>query len=161
METFFIRDVPPHDLRREAERALAELRAVVGDAADVLEVGSTAVAGVIGKGDIDLLVRCDAADFARVRALLDAAFARDEQQLSNDVYQGYRVASRHDVAIQFTVRGGPHDLFTDFVDALRGDSDLVERYNALKRAHHGKPMNEYREAKSAFIAAVLARGGND
>ena len=155
-ERFEVRDLPADQLAREREAAIEGERAVV-PWADVREVGSTAVEGVIGKGDIDLLVRVVEARFEEARAALDEAFERNANQLSNAVYQGYHVPSPLDVAIQLTVRDGPYDDFVPFLEALAADPALIERYNALKRAWHGRPMDAYREAKSAFIREVLER----
>lgn len=152
-ERFLLQLAPP-DLAEERDRILAAVRSVAPQA-EVLEVGSTAIAGVIGKQDLDLLVRVVPAEFVRTRALLDSAFARDAQQLSNDRYQGYRVASSVDAALQLTVRGCEYDRFTLFLDALREDPALVRAYNALKRRWHGRPMADYRAAKAAFIESVL------
>ena len=146
---------PPPGLARERERVIAAVRAVAPHA-ELFEVGSTAIEGVVGKQDIDLLVRVAPEDFERTRALLDGAFERDAQQLSNEMYQGYRVASPLDVALQFTVRGCQYDRFLPFLEALRDNPETIEAYNALKRCWDGRPMSEYRAAKSAFIGAVLA-----
>ncbi len=48
-----------------------------------------------------------------------------------------------------------------FRDALRGDTDLVEAYAALKRelaARHGADREAYTAAKADFIRAALERG---
>ena len=96
------------------------------------------------------------ARFIDLALRLDAAFERNEDQLSNAIYQGYHVRSELDVAIQLTVAGGPYDDFVPFLDALANDPTLVRRYNELKRAWDGRPMDDYRSAKSAFIREVLA-----
>jgi len=156
-ETFHLRAPDPR-LGAERTRTLALVRAAVGAEAEVLEVGSTAVTGVIGKGDIDWLVRAPAGRFAEVRARLDVAFARNPDQLSTDIYQGYLVDSPLDVAIQCTVRGGPFDDFEPFLVALRTDPALITAYNALKRRFDGRSMDDYRAAKRAFIEDVLGGG---
>jgi GrpB-like predicted nucleotidyltransferase (UPF0157 family) len=155
MSDVFRLQPPPPDLPRERDRAIAAVRAVAPHA-EVFEVGSTAIEGVVGKQDIDLLVRVALEDFERTRALLDGAFERDAQQLSNELYQGYRVASPLDVALQFTVRGCRYDRFLLFIEALRDNPERIEAYNALKRRWHGQSMREYRVEKSAFIESVLA-----
>lgn len=157
-ERFVLREVLPAVLEREREAALTTLRDALPHWAEIREVGSTAVDGVIGKGDIDVLVRVPRERFDEARACLDAALPRNENQLSNAIYQGYRVPSPHDVAVQLTVAGGPYDDFDRFLDALRADPVLVERYNALKRAHDGGPMDVYRAAKGEFIEAALRSG---
>jgi GrpB-like predicted nucleotidyltransferase (UPF0157 family) len=154
-ERFALRVLAAGELAHARDTALEPLRAALPAWADVLEVGSTAVAGVIGKGDIDLLVRVPPERFDEARAIVDSLCARNPDQLSNDQYQGYLVPSALDVAVQLTVRDGPYDHFLAFLDALRASPERVERYNALKREWHGEPMDDYRRAKSAFIAEVL------
>lgn len=153
-ERFLIAEIDPARLRAEAQRAI-DLVQGAAPWAEVFEVGSTAFPGVIGKGDIDLLARAPQADFGRTRRALDAALDRNPDQLSNARYQGYRVASALDVAVQLTVTGGPYDDFEPFLAALRADPAEVAAYNALKRRWHGQPMDAYRQAKRAFIGRVL------
>lgn len=155
VERFFLRDIPRQTLDAEAEPVLAALRAALPAWARVAEVGSTAVPGVIGKGDIDLLVLVPPEHFEAARAAIDALYPRNPRQLSNATYQGYTVHSPLDVAIQLTVAGGAHDFFDAFLDRLRGSPALVEAYNALKRRFDGEPMDDYRAAKAAFIEAAL------
>ena len=153
-ERFHLCTPDPALLAAERDRVLALLRALL-PGIPCLEIGSTAVPGVIGKGDIDLLVRAPAAQLEAVRACLDGVLARNPAQLSNAQYQGYRVDSPLDVAVQLTVAGGPYDDFLPFLEALRADPALVAAYNALKRAWDGRPMDDYRAAKSKFIEEVL------
>src|SRR5688500_5164049 len=122
---FSLRIVDPSELARARDAAIAPLRAALPGWAAVLEVGSTAVEGVIGKGDIDLLVRVPRERFEEARAIVDQLFARNPDQLSNEQYQGYLVPSDLDVAVQLTVRDGPYDSFVAFLDALRATPELV------------------------------------
>lgn len=154
-DRFMLRDIPRARLDRECRRVLARLQDALPEGAEALEVGSTAVEGVIGKGDIDVLVRVPAPAFDEARARIDALFPRNPEQLSNEIYQGYLVPSELDVAIQLTVKGGAYDDFVPFLELLRASPELVGRYNALKRAHDGGPMDRYREEKAAFIRAAL------
>jgi len=123
----------------------------------IMEVGSTAIVGVVGKQDIDFVVRVPESAFADARRALDTHFERNPNQLSNTEYQGYYVDSPLDVAVQLIVAGGPYDHFERFLEALRSNPELVKAYNALKRKWEGKPMNEYRRAKRDFIESVLAK----
>jgi GrpB-like predicted nucleotidyltransferase (UPF0157 family) len=150
---FLIRPEPV-GLRDEVARVVAQIRAILPDA-DVHEVGSTAIPALPGKQDIDLLVRVTEAEFSSACRALDQHFPRNEHQFSSHDYQGYTVPSVFDVAIQATVRDGPHDTFLDFLDALRRDDALIARYAELKRSWHGRPMAEYRLAKARFIESVL------
>jgi GrpB-like predicted nucleotidyltransferase (UPF0157 family) len=60
------------------------------------------------------------------------------------------------LGIQLTVMGGAIDVFHHFVEALRGNSDLVRHYNEIKLSCSGQPMADYRAAKDIFIGRVLA-----
>ncbi|MFO0557575.1 MAG: GrpB family protein [Polyangiales bacterium] len=156
MQRFEIRPIDAALFAAERERLFAKLALALATLdADVREVGSTAVEGVIGKGDLDVLVRVPAARFEAARSALDAVIDRNPDQLSNEAYQGYRVASELDVAVQLTVLGGPYDDFVPFLDRLREDRSLRDAYNALKREWDGRDMTGYREAKRAFIEGGL------
>jgi GrpB-like predicted nucleotidyltransferase (UPF0157 family) len=149
-ERFHLQEADPALLATERARVRVLLEGAL-PWAEVHEVGSTAVDGLLGKQDLDWLVRVPAERFAEARRALDRALPRHPDQLSNAQYQGYRVPAPMDVAVQLTVAGGPHDDFLSFLDALRRDPALRERYNALKREFDGALMEQYRQAKGAFV----------
>ncbi len=154
-EVFRIIEIEQELLEKERAKAIS-LISIAVPAKYIFEVGSTAVDGLIGKEDLDFLVRVPATEFKSSRAALDACFARNPEQMSNDEYQGYKIASDHDVAIQLTVEGGPYDTFLKFMDQLRERPDLRRAYNELKRRFDGHAMSEYRDAKRDFVEGVLA-----
>ena len=155
---FAIVDIEPSLLRRERERTRSLLAPVVPP--ELLhEVGSTAMPGVIGKQDLDFLVRVPRAAFTGYRDKLDLLLTRNPDQLSNEVYQGYTIESELDVAVQLTVADGPHDTFLEFRELLRSDAALVNEYNDLKRQFDGQPMDAYRKAKGSFIERTLRNEG--
>jgi GrpB-like predicted nucleotidyltransferase (UPF0157 family) len=144
----------PDGLEQATRETLEQVRSAA-PFAEVFEVGSTAVPGVLGKGDLDFLVRTPAPQFPRLLAALDRRFARNPGQFSSPIYQGYVLPGPLDIALQCTVTGGPHDDFLPFLAALRTDPNLVRAYNELKRQFDGQPMDVYRTAKAAFIEGVL------
>ena len=155
-DTFRI--VSHEPLRLERERA--RLFAVVRDATPVgslLEVGSTAVEGVVGKEDIDFALVAPPHQFGVARADLDRRFERDLQQISNSEYQAYRIPSIFDAAIQLFVAGSQYDTFQSFLTHLRKSPSLRRAYNDLKSEWNGRPMQDYRAAKRRFIEAALRR----
>jgi len=163
-ERFELQEPDPGLLASERDRVIGLIRAQL-PGVDVHEVGSTCVPGVIGKGDIDLLVRVPPHQFEAARQSLDALFCRNAKQLSDAMYQGYVVPAPIDVAVQLTVEGGPYDDFDRFIRALRSSPDRVRAYNDLKRQWSGRDMEGYRRAKASFIEATLAEvraeeGGN-
>ncbi len=105
IEIFEIKNLSPDLLQRETARAMALIRGII-PAGEAHEVGSTAIPGMIGKQDIDILVRVPAAAFPAARQVLDSALARDPLQLSTSDYQGYRVESPLDVAVQLRLANG-------------------------------------------------------
>lgn len=151
---FHLSDMNLTRLNAEKARVLDSLGALVSPEY-THEVGSTAVLGVIGKQDLDFLVRVPFNDFIETRNTLDKVFSRNPEQLSNEQYQGYHVESPMDVAIQLTTIDGPYDNFLEFLNALRDCDDLKQEYNALKLKFNGAPMTEYRCAKQMFIERVL------
>jgi GrpB-like predicted nucleotidyltransferase (UPF0157 family) len=156
-ELFHIRDCDLTKLRRESERVQRLIRNIV-PGASVMEVGATAVDGLIGKQDIDFVVRVPADDFPTTREALDAAFSRNNNQLSDDKFQGYLVPSEFEVAIQLTISDGPYDVFEKFLNLLRSRADLRTAYNNLKKDWNGRPMDAYRRAKAEFILSALKEG---
>jgi len=142
-------------LRRERVRIVRWLREWLPDA-EVREVGSTAVPGVIGKQDLDFAVKVTADKFEEARTTLDKHFARNPDQLSDDCIPGYKVASSVDLALQLIVRDSAYDMFDAFLGLLRQDAVLRADYNQLKRQWDGQPMQAYRQAKAAFIARALS-----
>ena len=120
------------------------------------EVGSSAVDGVIGKGDLDFALAVPKPQFQTVIAALDRQFKRNFNQFSSTEFQGYSVDSDIDIAIQVFIKGGSFDNFNRFRDMLRADLVLKQSYNNLKRAWNGRDMQEYRGAKAKFIEMALS-----
>ncbi len=156
---------PDHAQAREAAERLfqqveAELRGLLPASADIRHVGATAVPGCLTKGDLDIVVRIAAEDFVAADAALAGRFARNMGSKRTDSFSSFEdgAASPH-LGIQLTVVGGEDDSFHLFAEALRREPELVARYNALKQAFVGEPMQVYRSAKSAFVKEVLSRFG--
>jgi GrpB-like predicted nucleotidyltransferase (UPF0157 family) len=153
----------------EVARRLIALIATRWPGTPAEHVGSSAVAGLAGKGIIDLLLPADPVDLPTItQALLElgfqhqspAAFPASRPMLWGAFRHGptdYRVhvhvvpASSPEVA---ALRG--------FRDALRADPILRRRYAALKRAIvAGGPVDPvvFTKAKHDWIVAALAQLG--
>ena len=157
-DTFRIRQIDGSELERERERVLYLIHQAI-PLACVAEVGSTAIEGLIGKQDLDFVVRVPSNSFEETRNTLDSTFPRNDEQLSNAEYQGYVIPSQLDVAIQLIVAGGKYDNFEKFLLRLSASPSLKRAYNELKVMWDGRPMREYRVAKQQFIDSVLS--GNE
>lgn len=119
-------------------------------------MGATAIEGCETKGDLDILIRVRDDDFLTARAYLDRTHKANDgwerrPGFSAFLAPGYAL----EVGVQLVTLDDPLDRFTDFRDALIADRALLARYNALKRAYRGRPMAQYREAKSDFVRMVL------
>lgn len=149
-----------HQAREAAERLFASMQvqlvAVLPATCEVLHIGATAVPGCLTKGDLDIVVRVKREDFEAAEAALAARFARNSGSIQTEAFAAFEdEACTPHLGIQLTVKGGELDIFHRFVAALRADPALVSRYNALKIAHDGQPMDDYRAAKDAFVTNVL------
>jgi GrpB-like predicted nucleotidyltransferase (UPF0157 family) len=137
-----------------------ELAGLLPCAADVRHIGSTAIPGCLTKGDLDIVVRVGERDFAAAEQALEGRFARNLGSDRSAYFAAFEDggATPH-LGIQLVVIGSACDDFHPFSAALRADPALVVEYNRLKQARHGKPMDDYRRAKDAFITRVLDRAG--
>ena len=154
-DIFELREPPVDALERAREKWLPRLEACL-PFAEIMEIGSTAVAGVIGKQDLDFLARVRREDFSLARERLEEVLERHPRQVCDETLQAYRLPRDDvDIVLRLAVVGGPHDLFHLFVERLRDDPRLRTAYNRLKGKWNGKTMRDYRAAKSDFVAKAL------
>ena len=166
----------PHDIlllmpdagvaQLEAERAFSALLTVLTPilpaTADVSHVGATSIPGCVTKGDLDVVIRVQAADFAAAEAALARRFRRNSGSIRTGDFTAFEAPDRvPQLGIQLTTIGGTFDIFHLFAEALRTDPDRLHRYNDLKRAFQGRPMDSYRSAKAAFIDETLRALSDD
>lgn len=146
--------------RDAAERLFAvvkqQLIAVLPKTSEFLHIGATSVPGCLTKGDLDIVVRVEREDFQATEAALAARYARNSGSVRTNEFAAFEdSACMPHLGIQLTVKGGEFDVFHRFAAALRADPALVRRYNELKRAYDGQPMDRYRAAKDAFVRDAL------
>jgi GrpB-like predicted nucleotidyltransferase (UPF0157 family) len=154
-EIFQLRDPPLQALAEAREIWLPRLEAAL-PYAEILEIGSTAVAGLIGKQNLDFLARVRREDFARALRVLDEALARCPRQAADEALQAYRLPGGElDIALRLATVGAPCDGFHLFLEALRADAQLRAAYNRLKIQWNGKKMRGYCAAKALFVAKAL------
>ena len=146
---------------REAER----IRGALGDRVLLLEhVGSTSVPGLVAKPRIDILLAvADSADEpAYVPALERAGYA---VRIREPDWHEHRLLRGPDTAINlhvFAADSSEIERTIGFRDRLRDHPDERERYAAAKRelaARHWHLMQDYADAKTDVIAAILGRAG--
>ena len=142
-----------------ADTVAARLRSLLGDHVEIHHVGATAVPGCLTKGDVDIVVRADAANFAALRERLDAHYEQNLGSPRDATFASYTDESQgFPLGIQLVARGSEHDNFHQFTQRLRQSGTLLAAYNALKRAYIGADMETYRAAKADFISRALSAG---
>jgi GrpB-like predicted nucleotidyltransferase (UPF0157 family) len=149
----------------EVARHLIALIATRWPATPAEHIGSSAVAGLAGKGIIDLLL---AAEPARISAITEALFGLGFQPQVPAAFPPNRPmlwgtfrhgSTEYRVHVHVVPAGSPEvAALRGFRDALRADPRLRRRYAALKRAivRYG-PVDPvaFTKAKHDWIAATL------
>lgn len=139
------------------ERIAPEITALVPSAI-VEHVGATSVPGCLTKGDLDIAVRVPADAFVTAERALATRFERNTGSDRTDTFSSFADdASDPPLGVQLCVIGSPDDMFHVLRDALRADPAIARAYNELKATFDGRPMDEYRAAKTAWIEQILAR----
>jgi GrpB-like predicted nucleotidyltransferase (UPF0157 family) len=122
----------------------------------VEHIGSTAIRGVLTKGDIDLYVEVPAINHADTIATLETMGFRIKADTHRDdelcMLESISVSG---LAIQVVTCGSKYEFFLTFRDRLNANPALVEQYNTLKTDAIYFSDDKYRIAKSQFINKVL------
>ncbi len=127
---------------------------------EIHHVGSTAVAGALTKGDLDILVLVPAEVFPRAEALLAERLDRNAPNWHSEVFSSFKDdTSDPPLGVQLAVRGSGSEHFLQFRDLLASEPGTLAEYNALKKQFEGGDMNAYRERKGGFVERLLAARG--
>jgi GrpB-like predicted nucleotidyltransferase (UPF0157 family) len=156
-ELFRLADMDRALMSWERKRLGLRLRRIVRST-EFVEVGSSAIEGVVGKQDIDFVVCAARKHFNLLRRKLDQHFERNLNQFFSNSFQSYVVPGRIEISIQLLCKQHDHEHFVAFKAMLQKSALLRFRYNCLKRRWDGRPMNSYRKSKREFIEEAL-RGG--
>jgi GrpB-like predicted nucleotidyltransferase (UPF0157 family) len=134
-------------------RRAAELRALL-PAARVEHIGSTAVPGSLTKGDLDLCVVVEDAEFDAAARTLSERLAIHQPENWSPTLASFTAPSEDgiDIGVQLVPAGSRDErLFIGWRDRLRADPELRTRYDELKLRHGGDGMDVYRDAKERLI----------
>jgi GrpB-like predicted nucleotidyltransferase (UPF0157 family) len=150
---------PDWPARFELERE--RIRRALGPFARRIEhVGSTAVPGLAAKPIVDLAVGVDDPPDESIRAAMEAAGY--ELRVDEPGHRMFRTPER-DVQVHVWPDSDPEiDRHLCFRDRLREDSEDRVAYAQLKlelAAREWEDVNEYAQAKSDLIDAIIARAG--
>ena len=168
-----VRISPEAEIRAAGQAAFVDHRRRVLEMlsdAEVEHVASTAILGALTKGDLDLLVRVEADDFAVAVAGLLGLYAIDQAENWTPTFASFTDAQAADplVRVQLAVAGSADDaLFGRFRDALAGDPALLAECNALKLENDGEDYERYPTSRpsssnvcSKRLAGARADGGS-
>lgn len=155
-----MRILPPQDYQPQANQIFHALAAQISAAlptATIEHIGSSAVPGLLSKGDLDVYVAVEPVDFAYATAALEGlGFQIKEDSLRTEslcpfVVEGHPL----DVGVQLVARGSRFEFFLTLRDLLIADASVREAYNQLKQGSGDLDPHRYRAVKSAFIERVL------
>lgn len=161
--TVAIVDYDPEWPRRFQRRA-AELRAILGDRARLVEhIGSTSVPGLAAKPIVDIVVGVDDPDN-------EEAYVPDLEAAGYDLRvrePQHRCFRTGDPDEPVNLHCYPPDhvevrKYLTFRDRLRASAEDLRRYEAAKRElaqREWRDINYYAEAKGPVIDEILARAG--
>jgi GrpB-like predicted nucleotidyltransferase (UPF0157 family) len=148
--------VPSELLMQAAAAVFAEHQRRIGSRLPDVEIrhtGGTSIPGVLTSGDVDLQVRTDRVSFPAAREALSELYEPHVPQAWHREGAFFTSpGSRPPVELALTVIGTLDDLHHgDAWRLIAADPTLIERYNALKRAHEGGRVEAYQAAKRAFF----------
>jgi GrpB-like predicted nucleotidyltransferase (UPF0157 family) len=126
--------------------------------ARVEHVGSTAVPGSLTKGDLDICVIVEGAEFERASSVLAESFEIHQPENWSGTLASFTAPSEAgiDVGVQLALAGSADELhFVGWRDRLRADPGLRARYDELKRRHQDDGIDAYRVAKERLILASV------
>ena len=156
-----LRPVEELDFRYSDEIAMVAQAAFAEHAAQITErlpyvevrhVGGTSVYGLLTAGDVDLQVRVARGKSQHARTVLQEMYAPLYPDAWQETAYFYAPAAEPRVEIALTVMGNVDDLLLiESWDRIAAEPALADAYNALKRAHEGKPPEAYQAAKRDFF----------
>ena len=120
---------------------------------EVHHTGGTSIPGVLTTGDVDLHVRVETRSFELARDALCELYVPFHIDAWHSEGAFFTApGSRPPVEVALTAIGGLDDLHHgEAWHRIAANSDLIDRYNAVKRKHEGGSIDEYLAAKRAFF----------
>ena len=121
--------------------------------ADIQHVGGTSVPDLLTKGDLDINVRVNQADFRDAHGELEKIYDINQPKNWTDTFESFKDDDSFElpVGVQLTQIDSDDDDFVKHRDRLLRDRNLMNRFNRLKMDFEGKDMESYREAKAEFF----------
>jgi GrpB-like predicted nucleotidyltransferase (UPF0157 family) len=127
-------------------------------ASRIEHIGSSAIVGMLSKGDLDIFVGVEAKEFpGAIAAVESLGFRIKTESFRNESLCPFESAAYPlPVGLQLVANRSEFECFITFRDRLSADENLRSTYNHLKRNASSLSGDEYRRLKSTFIEYVLA-----
>lgn len=157
---------PASQLRDVARATLERERARIGPlvpGGDLVLTGASSMPDLLTAGDIDLHLRVPAAEFDLAIERLRGVYAVVLPGIWRDGFATFAVPDADPpIGVALTAIDGEHDRrFRRSWARLAADESARMAYNAIKRAHEGRPESDYLAAKSQFFDALAAEAEAD
>ena len=151
----------PNAYQTSARKLFDELSSAIRralPASRIEHIGSSAIDGMLSKGDLDLFVGVEAQEFpVAIAAVESLGFRIKTESFRNESLCPFESAAYPlPVGLQLVANRSEFECFITFRDRLSADENLRSAYNQLKRNASSLSGDEYRQLKSAFIENVLA-----
>lgn len=153
--------LPTRPAARSAERLFRRERLRIRrriPGAIIQHIGATAIRNLPTKGDLDIVVRVQHADFPQAARALAALYDKNKTSTRTPEFAAFKNDNfSPPLGVQLVVIGSEHDDFDLLRDQLRISPACRRKLARLKRRFAGRPMERYRNAKAAAIAEIAAK----
>jgi GrpB-like predicted nucleotidyltransferase (UPF0157 family) len=136
------------------ERFRKDVHGVVD--AEVHHIGATAMPFGHTKGDVDVNIRVEAAEFPAVVASLTERFDVAQRENWSPTFASFSTDEYAlPFGIQVTVEGSDDDFLLALHERIKADPRLVQQYDEVKLDAAGRGSTAYWEAKNDFLRGLL------
>ena len=125
---------------------------------EVHHVGATAISGALTKGDLDVVVRVEAGDFAATIEKLRTAFLVKQPENWDPYFASFGTDTEYPlpVGVQLVIIDSEADFFLFVRDYLASHPDALAAYNRAKRESLGLSPGDYWKAKDRVLAPIVS-----
>ncbi|MFQ3545311.1 GrpB family protein [Halobacillus rhizosphaerae] len=152
-----VRFYPEHHFREQAERVYQRHRnriLATFPQAEIHHIGSTAVEGSLTKGDVDLQVRIREEQFLPCKGFLLHHYSINTGSTQTHDFCAFETNHEIAVGIQLTVKNSSSDFFFKMTRFFVENPAYTQDYNQLKKDYDGADMEDYLQAKAAFLTRM-------
>ena len=125
--------------------------------ADFHHIGATAIPGALTKGDVDVVLRVDPAEFSiAVSALRSHFLVRQAENWTESFASfGDDLSYPFPLGVQLVIKGSRDDIFLFLREYFISEPAHVAEYNRIKAESVRSGPEEYWKAKNRYLSAIL------